>query len=77
MNRYLLFTFDGYYPSGGWNDFQGSFDSIEEAVEFMQNLRDDYAQIADIETNRIVESYDKISSYEFVNNQYIYKWEKL
>lgn len=33
MKRYLLFCFDGYYPVGGWNDFRGSYDTLQEAVE--------------------------------------------
>jgi len=31
MKRYLLFCFPADYPAGGWNDFQGSFGTIEEA----------------------------------------------
>ena len=31
MKRYLLFCFDQEYPSGGWNDFRGSYDTAEEA----------------------------------------------
>lgn len=31
MKRYLLFTFYTYYPSGGWDDFVGSYRTIEEA----------------------------------------------
>lgn len=31
--RYLLFHCDTYYPSGGWADLVGSFDSIEAIVE--------------------------------------------
>ena len=30
MKRYLMFCGSTYYPSGGWGDFLGSFDSIEE-----------------------------------------------
>jgi hypothetical protein len=29
----LLFLGDDYYASGGWDDFEGSFDDIEAAVE--------------------------------------------
>jgi len=36
MKRYLLFAGDHYYPSGGWRDFQGSFDTGTEAVEEAQ-----------------------------------------
>ena len=31
MKRYLLFAGDTYYPGGGWSDYKGSFDTIEEA----------------------------------------------
>lgn len=33
MKKFLLFGYDAYYPSGGWNDFEGSFDTIDEAKE--------------------------------------------
>ena len=35
MKRFLLFTFDFYYPEGGWHDFAGAFDSVEEAIAFL------------------------------------------
>ena len=31
MKRYLVFAYDQFYPSGGWNDFVGAFDTLEEA----------------------------------------------
>ncbi len=31
MKRYLVFTGSKYYPSGGWDDFRGTFDTVEEA----------------------------------------------
>lgn len=31
INRYLLFYGDKYYPNGGWNDFQDSYNTIDEA----------------------------------------------
>lgn len=31
MKRYLVFSGNRYYPDGGWDDFQGSFDTAEEA----------------------------------------------
>jgi len=30
--RYLLFAGYTYYPSGGWGDYRGSFETVEEAV---------------------------------------------
>ena len=34
MKRYLLFGGHVYYPRGGWRDFIGSFDTVEEAEKF-------------------------------------------
>jgi hypothetical protein len=31
LKRYLVFAFDEYYPDGGWNDFRGDFDTLDEA----------------------------------------------
>lgn len=30
-NLFHLFTFDDYYPSGGMNDYIGSFETLEKA----------------------------------------------
>jgi hypothetical protein len=56
MKRYLLFTYQIYYPSGGWNDFKGSFDDIEEARGVWTNdpYRDDRCQVIDRDTGQIV-----------------------
>lgn len=34
MKRYLLFAGDYQHPKGGWNDFKGTFDTIEECEEY-------------------------------------------
>jgi hypothetical protein len=31
--RYMLFMGDRYYPSGGWHDFMGFFQTVDEAIE--------------------------------------------
>ena len=31
MKKYLVFSGDNYYPAGGWADFDGAFDDLEEA----------------------------------------------
>ena len=31
MKRFLVFGFDSYYPDGGWEDFKGHADTIEDA----------------------------------------------
>lgn len=35
MKRYLVFIGDCYYPDGGMDDFEGDFDTLEEAKDFI------------------------------------------
>ena len=50
-----MFTGDTYYPSGGWRDFKGSFDLVEEAEEEVRRMRNDkelgfdWFQIVDVQ----------------------------
>jgi len=32
VKPFVLFKGSNYYPSGGWDDNEGSFDTLEEAV---------------------------------------------
>ena len=34
MNKYLLFGGEVYYPRGGFDDYQGEFDSLEFAEAY-------------------------------------------
>ncbi len=55
MKRYLLFAGSCYYPSGGWSDFENSFDTLEEAVDAAESLnvtKADWAHIIDKETGK-------------------------
>lgn len=36
-DKYLVFYGDDFYPSGGWSDFCGYFDSLEKAIIFIQS----------------------------------------
>lgn len=58
MKRYLLFFGDNYYPLGGWGDFQGDFDCVELAKDYLlkKDKYDsfDWAQVIDTETKAIV-----------------------
>ena len=38
VKRFVLFTYDAYYPGGGWNDKVGDFASVEEARLFMRDV---------------------------------------
>lgn len=57
MKRYLLFAGDHYYPSGGWNDFVGSFDTAREAMEWAESKAikdsDDWAHVVDTAVSHI------------------------
>jgi hypothetical protein len=48
--RFLVFKYDNFYPCGGTNDLQGSFDSLSEATDFANGhepYRFDYFEIYD------------------------------
>lgn len=34
--KYMLFSGYYYYPNGGWEDFKGFFDSVEDAMVFLK-----------------------------------------
>ena len=38
MKRFAVFAGDNYYPCGGMNDFQKSFDTWGEALDFEKEL---------------------------------------
>ena len=49
MKRYLLFRGDQWYPLGGWDDFFGSYDTIEEAKAAGRACSHDWWHIVDVE----------------------------
>jgi hypothetical protein len=52
MRQFLLFAGDHYYPSGGYNDFKESFDSIVEAE--VAGAKYDWCHVVDAFTHEIV-----------------------
>lgn len=51
--RYLVFSGADYYPSGGWDDFQGQSSELSLAIEIMKRqIAEGYewAQIVDRKT---------------------------
>jgi len=50
MKRYMLFAGDHYYPSGGMNDFKGTFDTVLEAV--MRIGDNDWWHVYDIQKDQ-------------------------
>lgn len=64
LKRYLLFTGDTSWPSGGWGDFQESFDSIMDVLSFLNSdpqteFPPDWAHVVDIETGQSEELFNK------------------
>lgn len=39
MKRYLVFTYQSYYPSGGFKDFDSAYDTLEAAQRAEAFLR--------------------------------------
>lgn len=55
MKRYLLFSGEQYYPGGGWTDFGGDFDTVEEAMEAAGlSQRYNWAHIADVKLKKVI-----------------------
>lgn len=61
MKQFLFFAGDHYYPSGGWDDFQDSFETVEEINEhWLKCLNEklyDWGQIVDSQTGKMVARY--------------------
>lgn len=58
MKRYLLFAGDNYYPSGGWSDFIGSFDTVEQALARQCDIRRDWYHVVDTSTMTMIPKLD-------------------
>jgi hypothetical protein len=54
MKRFLIFAYDMYYPVGGRNDEQASFDTLEEALLEAEKLHHDSYDILDLENREWV-----------------------
>lgn len=52
LKRFITFSNDTYYPGGGWSDFRGSYDTLEEAMARKEELDKeyDYAEVIDTQT---------------------------
>jgi len=54
VNSYLVFTYYANRPLGGINDFLGSFESLEEALDNILDEPNRYYQVVDFETMEVV-----------------------
>ena len=50
--RFLVFRYERYEPSGGWNDMKGDYDTLDDAIESLPKKMgwDEYADIVDLKT---------------------------
>lgn len=57
MSRYLVFKFNYYDESGGWNDFVSAHSELNQAVHAAEKYQNgmEYAQIVDLETLKVIE----------------------
>lgn len=58
MNKYLVFSGYDFYPSGGFEDFKGSFEDFESAVKFALEVKGgahDWFQVVDGVTGEIIQ----------------------
>ncbi len=56
MKRYALFAGDTWYPSGGWNDFVDTYDTIADAA-FRGMGTGDWFHIVDLATGQITSNW--------------------
>ena len=67
IRRYMVFAYDMYYPSGGWSDYQASFDEFDDAVTMANSIRE--GRHAGFDVASII---DTVSGQEF-SSFYDYK----
>ena len=58
MRRYWLFAGPQYESLGGMNDFQGSFNTVSEAIDHYKTLKEEWYHIFDNYTKRVTHEQD-------------------
>ncbi len=51
---FIVFSGDTYYPVGGMNDYQGSFETLEAAKHWLIAKKEDWGHIMDIRNKNVV-----------------------
>lgn len=56
MKDYLVFLGEYYYPSGGWEDFRGDFDTLEECLNYIKSQDAFYKWAHVVYKNKIIKN---------------------
>ena len=56
FKRFILFTWDAYYPSGGMGDFEADFDTLEEMLEYAKGVSADYQEGFDCKERLVIDT---------------------
>lgn len=70
MKKYLLFSWNDYEGMGGWNDFVGDFDSIEDAISHAPRTHDNF-QVVNSDSGDIIIDPDKDPDISNTDNWYL------
>ena len=73
MYRFLLFSYEGYYPNGGIGDLRISFNTIEEMEKEYERLPFglyEYIEVFDTKTGRTINESDNF--HEVVKELKVY-----
>lgn len=71
MKRYLAFSGTAYFPLGGWGDFDGEFDTIEEAKKTVEEncakIIDAWGEVVDTEAKKVLrfDCLERSNGYEW------------
>lgn len=63
MSRFLVFRGEDYYPSGGWKDLVGRFETLDEALAEAQQVGDgysgddDWSQVVDLDEGIVIAEF--------------------
>lgn len=68
-NRYLVFYGNRYYPYGGWEDYKGEFETLEDAKNFIYTLDTCYTWAHIVFEKKIIYSVTSVEEYHDT------KWE--
>ena len=52
---FAVFAGYNYYPSGGWNDFKGVYETFEQAFNVAETIEGDWAHVVNLITFEKIE----------------------